>query len=119
MATAFRSDAKARSRCSLSSVDQPTTRRANRSMATARYSQPSFVQMYEMSAPHFSSGPAAAKSRSSKFGATGQAWWLSVVRLNLRFCRARSPFSRIKRAVRRRPNGKPLSRSSRVMRGLP
>ena len=43
----------------------------------------------------------------------------SVVRLNRRFCRARSPFSRISRATRLRPMVSPLWRSSCTMRGLP
>ncbi len=75
--------------------------------------------MHEMSAPHFSSGPAAVKSWSSRSGATGPAWRLPVVRLNRRFCRALRPFSRIRRAVRRRLTERPLSRGSRVIRGLP
>src|ERR1700677_27414 len=45
-----------------------------------------------MSAPHFWFGMAAAKSWSRRFG---KAVRLSVVRLNRRFCRALSPFSRI------------------------
>src|SRR3954463_10499558 len=52
---------RARSRCSRSPVAQPTTRRANRSITTARYSQPSRVQTQEMSAPHFLSGAVAVK----------------------------------------------------------
>src|SRR3954452_2819179 len=43
MVRALRRAARARSRCSRSPVAQPTTRRANRSMTTARYSQPSRV----------------------------------------------------------------------------
>jgi hypothetical protein len=38
---------------------------------------------------------------------------------NRRFCRARRPLSRISRAILRRPTVRPLSRSYRVIRGLP
>jgi hypothetical protein len=37
----------------ISATAQPTMPRANRSITTARYSQPSRVQIYEMSLPHF------------------------------------------------------------------
>jgi len=61
----------------------------------------------------------AEQSWSRRLGAIGKQWCLSVVRLNLRFWRALSPFSRISRAVRRRPTCSPLSCDSQVMRGLP
>ncbi len=68
---------------------------------------------------HFWFGPSAENSWSRRFGATGKAWWLSVVRLNRRFCRALRPFSRISRAVRRPPTCSPSSRSSIGEESLP
>jgi len=67
--------------------------------------------------------PGGGKSWSMMLGATGQLCSLSVVRLNRRFWRALRSFSRIRRAVRRRPTAKPQSRAmscnSLVIRGLP
>src|SRR5262245_1485194 len=54
-------------------IDQPTTRRENRSMTAATYSQPSAVQTYVKSAIHLRLGADASKVRSSTFGATAPA----------------------------------------------
>ena len=58
----------------VSSIDQPTIIRLNRSSTTARYSHPSPVGMYVMSAHHDAFGPAGSKSRSRTFSATGRRW---------------------------------------------
>ena len=50
-------------------IDQPTTRRENRSRTTATYNQPSVVQMYVKSAAHLRFGSVASTRRSSTFGA--------------------------------------------------
>jgi hypothetical protein len=54
-------------------IDQPTTRRENRSTTTATYSHPSAVQIYVKSAIHRRLGAGAAKARSSTFRATAEA----------------------------------------------
>ena len=51
-------------------IDQPTTRRENRSSTAATYSHPSAVQMYVKSAIHLRLGAGASKLRSSTFAAT-------------------------------------------------
>src|SRR4051794_35291777 len=61
-------------------MPQPTISRVAMSLIAARYSQPSPVGMYEMSASQTVSGWSAANFRSSRFGATGWSWRLSVVR---------------------------------------
>jgi hypothetical protein len=48
---------------------QPMTRREYRSRITARYNQPSPVQMYDMSPAHFWLMASAEKSWSSRLGA--------------------------------------------------
>ena len=63
---------------------QPTTFREKRSMITARYIQPWRVRRYVMSLTQTVFGRAAPKRCSSKFGATGSAWFESVVALYLR-----------------------------------
>src|ERR1019366_10669966 len=74
---------------------------AYRSSTNARYSQPSLVGTYVMSANHFWFGAVASKSRPRTFGATGCACFESVVttrkRRRLWLC---SPCSRITRATR-------------------
>ncbi|CAG9183481.1 hypothetical protein LMG23994_05141 [Cupriavidus pinatubonensis] len=60
-------------------IDQPTTSRLNRSRTTARYSHPSSVQMYVMSDVKTWFGAVGAKLRSSRFGATGNLCFESVV----------------------------------------
>src|SRR6266567_3292634 len=47
----------------MAAIDHPTTRRENRSSTTARYSHPSAVQMYVVSATHLVLGSAALKCR--------------------------------------------------------
>ena len=64
----------------VSRIAQPTTRRENMSSATAKWSQPSRVEMYVMSASHTSFGEAAVNCRSRRLAALGWEWWLSVVR---------------------------------------
>jgi len=54
-------------------IDQPTTRRENRSITAATYSQPSAVQTYVKSAIHLRLGQAASKVRLSTLGATADA----------------------------------------------
>src|SRR4029079_16068694 len=54
-------------------IDQPTTRRENRSTTAATYSHPSAVQIYVKSAIHRRLGAGAAKARSSTFEATAEA----------------------------------------------
>src|ERR1044071_7563863 len=51
MVRALRRAAIAKSRCSRSPVAQPTTRLANRSITTARYSQPSGPDIGDVGAP--------------------------------------------------------------------
>ena len=53
--------------CSL--IDQPTTRRENKSNTTAKYNQPSAVQMYVKSATQRWFGAVASNDRSSRLGA--------------------------------------------------
>jgi hypothetical protein len=101
-------------------MDQPTISRVARSLMAARYSQPSPVGMYEMSASQTASGRSAAKSWSSRLGAIGKSCRLSVVRgVRRRPRRAESPISRMSRATRSRPIRTPSSRSSACTRGLP
>src|SRR5262249_23920525 len=61
-------------------IDQPTTRRENRSMTAATYSQPSAVQTYVKSAIHLRLGADASKVRSSTFGATAPGLPLTQIR---------------------------------------
>ncbi len=62
-------------------IDQPTTSRLNRSSTTARYSQPSSVQMYVMSEVNTRFGAVGVKLRASRFSATGSLCFDSVVNL--------------------------------------
>ena len=101
-------------------MPQPTISRVAMSLIAARYSQPSPVGMYEMSASQTVSGRSAANFRSSRFGATGRSWRLSVVRGTRRRRRATvRPPSRMSRATRLRPIRTPSARSSAWTRGLP
>jgi hypothetical protein len=54
-------------------IDQPTTRRENRSITAARWSQPSAVQTWVKSAIHLRLGWSAVNWRSSTFGAIAEA----------------------------------------------
>src|SRR3970282_2042924 len=57
--------------------DQPTTLRLNKSITTARYTQPVAVGREVMSVTHLRWGASAVKSRSSLFSAgclVGSAW---------------------------------------------
>jgi hypothetical protein len=65
-------------------IDQPTTRRENRSSTTDRYSQPSPVHRYVMSPDQAASGLSTRKSWPSLLGATGSGWSESVVTANRR-----------------------------------
>ena len=49
-------------------IDQPTTRRENKSSTAATYSQPSAVQMYVKSAIHLRLGAGAWKAERLAFG---------------------------------------------------
>ena len=62
-----------------SAIDQPTTRREYRSSTAARYSQPSRVGMYVMSATQASLAAEGSNCRSRRFSATGRSWLESVV----------------------------------------
>ena len=53
-------------------IDQPTTRRENRSSTAATYSHPSAVQIYVKSAIHLRLGAGASKARSSTSRAGSQ-----------------------------------------------
>src|SRR6266568_7284741 len=97
----------------MAAIDHPTTRRENRSSTTARYSHPSAVQMYVVSATHLVLGSAALKSRWSRLGATCAPGSLCVVTVRCRGRRAKSPCSRIRRATRLRAQGMPCAWSSR------
>ena len=102
-----------------SDIDHPTTARENRSMTIARYSQPSFVHMYVISATQALFGSAGVKSRLSRFSATGKLWFELVVALNLRIVLAFRPSFLIRRATRLRPQRVPRRRSSWWILGLP
>src|ERR1700731_274493 len=65
--------------CISDCIDQPTTRRLNRPITTARNSQPSLVGMWVMSPVHARFGAAIAKLRFSRLGAIGKPCRLSVV----------------------------------------
>ena len=65
---------------------QTTTRCEYKSSSTARYAQPSAVQMYVMSPTQAWFGAAAVKLCASRLGATGSLWLESVV------CRKRRHF---------------------------
>src|SRR5205085_10305935 len=66
----------------VSAIDHPTIILLNKSSTTARYSHPSRVGMYVMSADQDSFGPDGLKSRARRFSATGRGWFESVVRTN-------------------------------------
>ena len=53
-------------------IDQPTTRRENKSSTAATYSQPSAVQMYVKSAIHLRLGAGAWKAERLAFGENDQ-----------------------------------------------
>jgi hypothetical protein len=84
----------ARSRFKRLLTAQPITRRECRSGITARYSQPSRVQMQLMSPAHFWLGQSAVKSRSSRLGAMLNVWSVSVAALNFLVLSTTIPFSR-------------------------
>ena len=100
-------------------IDQPTTWRLNKSMITARYSQPSSVATYVMSLVHTTSGTCGLNCRSRRFGATGSLWLLSVVALNLRLPRARMPCRLMSLRTRSLPTRMPRASSSFQIRGQP
>src|SRR5271155_3222189 len=54
-------------------IDQPTTLRLNKSITTARNSQPSSVATYVMSPVRAALGPAGVKLRFNRFGAIGRS----------------------------------------------
>jgi hypothetical protein len=68
--------------------------------------------MYVMSPTQTRLGASVEKLRARMLGATGRECDESVVLLNLRFGRARMPFSRISRATRFFPTGLPRAASS-------
>ena len=72
-----------------SRIDQPTTWRLNRSITTARNSQPSSVAMYVMSPTQTLSGSLTVNSRFSTLGEIGRSRRLSVATLKRRLPRAR------------------------------
>jgi len=104
---------------------QPTTRRDARSRITARYSQPSRVGMYVMSAAQTRSHApkvgfvSSVKRRWSTFGAAGWAAFRRVVTRNFGVLFARMPASRMSRATRCLPHVMPCAVVSVCMRGLP
>jgi len=63
------------------STAQPTTRRENRSMTRATYSQPSNVHTYVMSVVQTVLGAATSNCLSKRLGETASLWLLSVVAL--------------------------------------
>src|SRR5271163_3299577 len=67
---------------------QPTTRRENKSMTTAKYSQPSHVRTYEMSVAQARLGPSTSKRRSRWLGSACPA---STVAANVRHRRRMRP----------------------------
>ena len=93
--------------------------RLNRSSTTARYSHPSRVGMYVLSAHHDSSGPAGSKSRPRTFSATGNRWFESVVRANCRGVRARIPWAFMSMATAYTEHSCPRAFDSAAVRGLP
>ena len=98
----------------------PTTRRLKASSTAARYSHPSPVGTYVMSASHKRSGANGVKSRWIRSGAGAAAGSLTVVRgRRRRRWHPASPAPRISRATRLRPCRRPAARSSAWRRGLP
>ena len=102
-----------------SAMDQPTTRREYRSSTAARYSQPSRVGMYVMSATHDSFGDAGSNCRSRRFSATGRSCLESVVQRNFLAVLAAMPLSRINLATVFTQQGRLRATNSAWMRGLP
>ena len=75
-------------------VDQPNTCRENSSMITARYKQPSLVQIYVMSEYQAGLESFTRNCRSSRLEATGKLYLLSVFVYNFSlFCRYPQPCS--------------------------
>jgi hypothetical protein len=103
----------------VAAIDQPTIMRLNRSSTTARYSHPSRVGIYVMSAHHDAFGPEGSKSRSRTFGATGRRWLESVVRTNRRGIRALTPWALMSLATVFSEHAWPRAFNSAAIRGLP
>src|SRR5204862_7671653 len=104
----------------LSPIAHPTTFRLHRSMTAARYSQPSPVGTYVMSAAQARSGSAWSKHRPSTLGAIGWAWDESVVRTrNRRRTTDRMPRARISRATVFSQHATSFAFSAWYTRGLP
>lgn len=66
-------------------IDQPTTLRENKSMMTARYTQPGMVQMAVTSVTQALLGASVVKLRASRLGAIRLVCLLFVVTLKRRF----------------------------------
>ena len=90
---------KTNSRFIVESIDHPTTLREYRSKTTARYNQPSRVQMYVMSPAHERLGELGAKSRLRIFSATDRLCFELVVALNFFLVLARIRYFGIKRTI--------------------
>jgi hypothetical protein len=68
----------------VSDIDQPTIGRLTKSITTAKYSQPSPVATYVMSATQARLGRQPSKRRSRRLGATGKRCLESVVATHAR-----------------------------------
>src|SRR5208337_3257801 len=84
----------------LSFIDQPIIFLENRSRITAKYSQPSRVQIYVISATQDMFADATSKARFKQLSYTGKWWLESVVALNFLLCLAWIPFCLINLATR-------------------
>ena len=100
-------------------IAQPTTRRLQASITTARNRKPDQVGMYVMSATQRRSGPPAAKSRSTRSCAGRAVSSRRVVRNPRRRLAPSKPASRISRATRLQLTTVPSAASSARTRGIP
>ena len=98
---------------------QPTTFRLNTSSTVARYTNPSSVGTYVMSATHKRFGSEASKRRWTRSGATVACGSLRVVQRRFRRVTPCKPSARISRATRRRDTVTPCARSSAHTRRAP
>jgi hypothetical protein len=101
-------------------MDQPTTLREKASSTTARYSQPSSVRCWVMSATHSRSGAGGVNRRSTRSGAEAAAGSRRVSPWRRRRWTPMIPALRISLATRLRPARTPSPRrSSAWTRGAP
>ncbi len=87
--------------------DQPTIYLLYRSITTARYNQPSFVQIQVMS------------DTQTRLGAMGKGWLLSVVTRYFFLCLAETPAHFINVRAWHRPHHMPWNFNSLDMRRVP